>query len=83
MARGRGADLDATSVWKAMTPEPPTATDNDSIASALRTFRAQQLDHLCILRQDGSPFGILDMSTLVDWMSKQLTVIVFEGVAAG
>jgi len=82
LARSRGADLDGTSVWKVMTPEPPTATDTDNIARALRAFRGQRLDHLCVLRQDGSPFGILDMAALVDWMSRQLAVIVVDGVAA-
>jgi len=83
MARSPGVDLDRTSIWKTMTPEPPTASDTDSIAGALRTFRAQRIDHLCVVRQDGSPLGLLDMSTLVGWMSKQLTTIVFEGAARG
>jgi CBS domain-containing protein len=81
MARNRSVDLDRTSVWMAMTPEPPTTNDTESVAGALRAFRTQRLDHLCVVRADGSPFGILDMSAVVDWVSRQLAVIVFEGGA--
>jgi CBS domain-containing protein len=79
MVRLPEADLDRTSVWQAMTPEPPCCLDTDSVASALRSFRTHGIDHLPIVAEAGSPVGILDMSALVDWMSNQLTVVVFGG----
>jgi CBS domain-containing protein len=83
MTRAREVDLERTSVWRAMTVDPPRAADSDSVATALRSFRAHRVDHLCVSRQDGAPVGILDMGTVVDWMSNQLTVIVFDNFARG
>ena len=81
MARNRSVDLERTSIWKAMTPEPSTVSDSESVAGALRALRTQHLDHLSVVRADGSPFGLLDLAAVIEWISKQLAVIVFEGGA--
>ena len=80
MARNREVDLERTSVWKAMTPDPATVADTESVAGALRTLRTHRADHLAVVRPDGAPLGVLDLGTVVDWVSKQLAVIVFDAV---
>jgi CBS domain-containing protein len=80
MARNRDVDLDRTSVWKAMTPDPATINDTESVAGALRALRTLRADHLGVVRPDGSPLGVLDLGTVVEWVSKQLAVIVFDAV---
>lgn len=72
MVRTRYADLDRISVWRAMTPEPPTCLDSDHIATALRSFRLHAVRQLAVVREDGSPVGILDLSTMVTWIANQL-----------
>ena len=71
-------DLERTSVWQAMSPEPPFCLDTDSIASALRVMKTHGARHLPILRADGPPVGVLDGATIVRWLSDQLTALILD-----
>ena len=75
---GSGADLAHTSVWQAMSPEPPFCLDTDSIASALRVMKTHNVRHLPILRADGPPVGLLDGTTIGRWLSDQLTALILD-----
>jgi CBS domain-containing protein len=76
--RDRHGDLTRTSVWQAMTPEPPFCMDTDSMASALRLMKTYSVRQLPVMRADGPPLGILDAATVVRWLSDQLTVLILD-----
>ena len=73
-----GGDLTRTSVWKAMTPEPPFCLDTDSVASALRLMKTYDIRHLPVMRADGPPVGVLDAAAIIRWLSDQLTVLILD-----
>jgi predicted transcriptional regulator len=73
-----GADLGHTSVWQAMSPEPPFCLDTDCIASALRVMKTHNARQLPILRADGPPVGLLDGATIGRWFSDQLTALILD-----
>jgi CBS domain-containing protein len=77
-ADGATADLGHTSVWQAMSPEPPFCLDTDSIASALRVMKTHAVRHLPIVRADGPPVGLLDGPAIVRWLSDQLTALILD-----
>ncbi|HEY2901763.1 MAG TPA: CBS domain-containing protein [Polyangia bacterium] len=73
-----GGELGRTSVWQAMTPEPPFCLDTDSVASAVRLMKTYSVRHLPVMRADGPPVGVLDSAAIIRWLSDQLTVLILD-----
>ena len=70
-----GIDLSKLSVWKAMTAEPPFCLDTDSVASVLRLFKTFDVRYLPMVKEYGPAVGIVEMSSVVQWLADQLTVV--------
>ena len=73
-----GADLTHTSVWQAMSPEPPFCLDTDSIASAVRVMKTHAAPQLPIVRADGPPVGLIDSAAIIRWFSDHLTALILD-----
>jgi CBS domain-containing protein len=78
LLRNPFADLACMPALKAIARAPAVCLDTDSIAVALRSFKAHAASHLSVIKADGAPHGILDALAITDWMSNQLSVIVFD-----
>jgi predicted transcriptional regulator len=70
-----GVDLAKVSVWQAMTPEPPSCLDTDSVATVLRLFKTFDVRFLPMVKQYGPAVGIVEMSSVVEWLADQFTVV--------
>ena len=68
-------DLTRVSVWKAMTPEPPFCLDTDCVASVLRLFKTYGVRYLPMVKEYGPAVGIVEMSSVMEWLSDHLTVV--------
>lgn len=75
LLRDPAIDLTRVSVWKAMTPEPPFCWDTDSVASVLRLFKSFDVRYLPMVKQYGPAVGIVDMASVLEFLTDGLTVV--------
>jgi CBS domain-containing protein len=80
LTRNPQIDLNRASALEAASAEPPPCLHTDNVAVALRNFKTYGVNYLPVVREDGTPFGVLDALAITHWISTELSVIVLDKV---
>lgn len=71
-----GRDPDATMVAEIMTPDPKTASPNDTYAECLGTMLANDIQHLVVVTPEGTVKGLIAIGDLLKVDRKEQSEII-------